>query len=192
MPGASPPLVNTATRFMPPVLPVPTLKSGPFEALPLRAVPCWAQALAWEPRVAGWSRRTLPHEPSSCEPRPAQPLHDVRVGVHHAPHQPRAIVLDHRDDGPLVDAEIIDVEPPGRAALRERRIERVAKAVGGEQARAVRLAHGPESGDGDLGRERYRAARGGGREGAVVGRLGERRAARPVAVELAGAPAERA
>src|SRR5207245_4430925 len=59
------------------------------------------------------------------------------------------------------------------------------------QAGAVGLAHRPQGGDGDLGREWDRAARGGGGEGAVVRRLGERRAARPVAVELALAPAER-
>src|SRR5256885_5972156 len=105
MPGASPPLVSTAIRFMPPALHVPTLKSGPFEALPLRAVQCRAQASAWVHRAAlldplSW---TLPHEPSSGEPRPAQPAHDVRVVAHHAPHQSATIVLDHRDDRPLID-----------------------------------------------------------------------------------------
>src|SRR6059058_2254602 len=121
MPGASPPLVNTAIRFIPPALPVPTLKSGPFEALPLRAVLYRAQASAWEQRVAAWSRRALPHEPSPREPRPAQPPHDVRIRLHDAPHQPGAVVLDHRDDRPLVYTQVIDVEPavPALWAMRQ-------------------------------------------------------------------------
>src|SRR5437764_5395402 len=191
MPGASPPLVNTAIRFIPPALPVPTLKSGPFEALPLRAVLYRAQASAWEQRVAAWSRRALPHEPSPREPRPAQPPIGVRIRHHGAPHQSGAVVLDQGDDRSLVYPLVIDVEPAGRAALGEGRIEGIAEAVGGEQAGAVGLAHGPERGDGDLGRERDRATRRGGREGAIIGRLGERRPARPVAVELALAAAER-
>src|SRR5439155_23451594 len=143
-------------------------------------------------RAVPWPSWAFPREPPSREPRPAQPPHDVRIRLHDAPHQPGAVVLDHRDDRSLVYPQVIDVEPAGRAALRKRRIERVAEAVGGEQAGAVGLAHGPERGDGDLGRERDRAARRGGRERAVVGGLGERRPARPVAAELALAPAERA
>src|SRR5690349_9611949 len=117
--------------------------------------------------------RTLPGEPSACEARAAQPAHDVWVAPHRVPHEPRAIVLDHRDDRSLIDSQVVDVEPAGGARLCERRVERVAEAVGREKRTAVGLAHGVQGRYRDLRREGDRAAGRGGRDGAVVLHLGE-------------------
>src|SRR5207253_2100506 len=136
-------------------------------------------------RASSW--RTFLLDPSPREPRPAQPAHNVRVAAHEPPDELRAVVLGHREDGPLVDAQVIDVEPAAGARLRERGIEGVAEAVGREQVAAVSLAHRVEGGNRDLWRERDRPSRGGGADGAVVRVLDERRATRPVAVELAAA-----
>src|SRR5439155_22956827 len=107
------------------------------------------------------------------------------------PYQARAVVLEHGDGRSLIDSQVVDVEPAGGARRCERRVERVAEAVAGEQRSAVGLAHRVEGRDPDLGRERDRATGSGGRDGAVVLHLRERRSAREVAVELPIAPAER-
>src|SRR6185312_1982238 len=89
-------------------------------------------------------------EPAAAETGTLQAANDVRVGFHHVPDESAAVVLDHDQDGALVDAEIVDVEPAERGvdgaglllALRgEGRIEGVDEAVGLVQLVAVDLAH---------------------------------------------------
>src|SRR2546427_5203486 len=55
--------------------------------------------------------RTPPREPPAREPRPAQPARDVRVGTEQLPHEPRAVVLGHREHRSFIDAEVVGVEP---------------------------------------------------------------------------------
>src|SRR5215831_13067390 len=74
-------------------------------------------------RTPGFSRsksRTI-----SCTTSPSRPIaqkrsgalcraeraHDVRVAAHGPPHQPGPVVLDHRQDRTLIDAEVVGVEP---------------------------------------------------------------------------------
>src|SRR5258706_334098 len=54
---------------------------------------------------------SLPFQPSPRKPRPLQSRDDVRILPHRLPNQAAAIVLDHGQDRPFVDAEVIDVEP---------------------------------------------------------------------------------
>src|SRR5439155_25687587 len=73
--------------------------------------------------------RTLPREPSPHEPGPAQAPHDVGIAAHQPPDELRAVVFGHREDGALVNAQVVDVEPAGGARLGERGVEGVAEAV---------------------------------------------------------------
>ena len=50
-------------------------------------------------------------KPPPTEPSPFQPGLDVRVGAHDPPNEPRPVIFDHREDRPLVDSEVIAVEP---------------------------------------------------------------------------------
>src|SRR4051812_4646638 len=50
-------------------------------------------------------------QPSTCEARPFQTRHHVRILAHRFPDQTAAIVLDHRDDRTLIDSQIVGVEP---------------------------------------------------------------------------------
>src|SRR5213592_1377926 len=85
-------------------------------------------------------------KPSTSKPSALEPADNVRIPPHHAPHEIRAEVLEHRQNRPLIDAEIIDVEPAERrvhaadfllAGGGERGIEGVEEAVGREQMIAV-------------------------------------------------------
>src|SRR6266849_1102063 len=137
-------------------------------------------------------------QPSTSEPSLLEPTNDVSIPAHHAPYEIGAVVLDHRQNRPLIDAEVVDIEPAERridgaglllAGGGERGIEGVEEAVRREQLGAVRRAHREQRGDSDLGREWHGAADGGRADGAVVALVAERRAAGVVGMELAaGAP----
>src|SRR6478736_2621536 len=50
-------------------------------------------------------------QPATGEAGAFQALADIRIFAHDFPHQVAAVVLDHRDDRPLVDAEIQRINP---------------------------------------------------------------------------------
>src|SRR5688500_5431137 len=52
-----------------------------------------------------------PVDPAAREARAAQSTNDVRILLHQFPDERRSMVLDHGDDGALVDAEVVVVEP---------------------------------------------------------------------------------
>jgi hypothetical protein len=52
------------------------------------------------------SRSGARSQPAAGESRPPQPSDDVWAVAHQAPHHTRPVVLDHRDDRPLVDAVV--------------------------------------------------------------------------------------
>ena len=77
-------------------------------------------------------------EPAAGEAGALQAGPDVRIGVHHPPDHVAAVILDHREDRPLVDAEVVAIDPAesgNAAAMRQRsveievQVERVEKAV---------------------------------------------------------------
>src|SRR5690606_26888127 len=118
----------------------------------------------------------------------------VLVVPHQIPDHARAMVLDHEQDGTLVDADVVVVEPTdawndatARRAARagEREVECIAEAVLTVEPRAERTVHLPECGNRDLGREGDGAARRGRCDRAVVADVTGCCAAGPVAVELA-------
>src|SRR5215212_830913 len=87
-----------------------------------------------------------PRHPPTPKPCPLHPPHDVGIPPHRPPDEATAGVLDHGDDGALVDTEIVDVEPAElrvdaavlellRAA--QRRVEGVDEAVVRVEVRAV-------------------------------------------------------
>src|SRR2546422_11004076 len=96
--------------------------------------------------------RAPPREPPAREPRPAQPARDVWVGAQQLPHEPRAVVLRHREHRSFVDAEVVGVEPAEPrvdaplgclSGGREGRIERVEEAERREQGRECRSRWSP-------------------------------------------------
>src|SRR6185437_16019418 len=119
-------------------------------------------------------------EPPAAEAGPTKPAKDVRIASHHAPDQLAAVVLDHRQNRPFVDAEEIGVEPAfarkdateghghggGKAG-----VERIEKAVAAEETLAVALAHRDERRDRDLGSKGDRSPYRGGGQGPVVTHL---------------------
>src|SRR3712207_6669236 len=138
-------------------------------------------------------------QPPARKPRAAEAADDVRVPLHEIPQQSRSIILDHEEDRPLVDPEVVAVEPaaPGHnpavldpTAELVRRIERVEKAVLREEIGPVRPAHVLEGRDRDLRRERHRPADRRRCECAVVDDLVRRGPARAVREELPHPPAE--
>src|SRR6266576_6705457 len=85
-------------------------------------------------------------QPSTSEPSSLESPNDVWICAHHAPHEIGAVVLDHRQNRSLIDAEVIDVEPAERriddagfllARCGEGGVERIEKAVGRDQVVAV-------------------------------------------------------
>src|SRR5712691_7518379 len=86
-------------------------------------------------------------QPSTSEPSSLESPNNVGIPPHHAPHEIGAVVLDHRQNRPLIDAEVVDVEPAERridgaglllAGGGERGIEGVEEAVGRKKMVAVR------------------------------------------------------
>src|SRR5215472_17871432 len=60
--------------------------------------------------------RLRPQSLSGCEPAAResgalQPLAQVRIRAHHPPDEIAAVVLDHGEDRPLVDTDIVSVDP---------------------------------------------------------------------------------
>src|SRR5687767_13096436 len=54
-------------------------------------------------------------EPSTGETSALESTHDVRIRAHRSPDEIRPVVLYHRDDRPLVDSQVIGVEPANAA-----------------------------------------------------------------------------
>src|SRR4029077_19512793 len=52
-------------------------------------------------------------EPAAGESRALEALLQVGTATHHSPHQVAAIVLDHGEDRPLIDADVVRVNPAG-------------------------------------------------------------------------------
>src|SRR3546814_1803726 len=50
-------------------------------------------------------------QPAAGEPDAPQSADDMRVFPHHLPHQSAAIILHHREDRSLIDAEIVVRDP---------------------------------------------------------------------------------
>src|SRR5690554_4996413 len=135
----------------------------------------------------------LAFEPSAGEAGATEAGDDVGALAHLLPDHPGAVVLDHADDGSLVDPQVIDVEPPlarhdGPLQVRnvgegEGRVEGVAEAVLTVEVVAVALAHGLEGGDRHLWSEGNGPAHRGRGDGAVVADVARARPSGPVGVE---------
>jgi hypothetical protein len=132
-------------------------------------------------------------EPAALEPGALEAEADVLVALHDVPDQLGAVVLDHRDDRALVDAEIVAGDPadtanaaavPQRHVVVEARIERIEEAVLAVDVRAVALVHFLRRGDHDLRRERQRGDGRVRRDRAVVEGFDAAHAARRVGAEL--------
>jgi hypothetical protein len=50
-------------------------------------------------------------QPAARKPRPAQARHDIWTAPHQSPDQPGAVVLDHQNDRPLIECEVIFRDP---------------------------------------------------------------------------------
>src|SRR5438876_11949778 len=95
-------------------------------------------------------------QPSTSKPSSLQSADNVGIPPNHAPHEIGAVVLDHRQNRPLIDAEVVDVEPAERridgaglllASGGERGIEGVEEAERREQLVAVGRAHREQCGN---------------------------------------------
>src|SRR5437879_6065523 len=142
-------------------------------------------------------RRSSPRlpQPAALEPGPLEAAPQVGIAAHDTPHELAAVVLDHGHDRPLIDPEVIRVDPAGRrllwrARLRvrraaEARIERLpeagCRAEGGSEA----MVHLECRRQHDLGGEGKRADGRGGSDGTVVDNAIQPHAARRVLEEAA-------
>src|SRR2546426_5446662 len=50
-------------------------------------------------------------QPTAREPGPPQPPDKIRIVAHHVPHQAVAMIGDHRNHRPLIDPQVIGVDP---------------------------------------------------------------------------------
>ena len=98
----------------------------------------------------------------------------MRIFLHGFPHQLTAIIFDHRDDRPLIDAEVIWVAP----AAFEGWIERIGEAVLPVNARV--MLHRCDCRDRDVRREGDRRRRRGRRDRSVIADIASRCSAAPV------------
>src|SRR5678816_2284338 len=83
-------------------------------------------------------RRRL-RQPTAGEARALQAATNVRIALHQLPDETAAIVLDHRHDRALVDAEVVAVDPADvldnlavtqrHVGEREARVHRIEEAV---------------------------------------------------------------
>src|SRR5215470_6271468 len=146
--------------------------------------------------VATRARRTAlltgTGEPTTREAGLLEAPTQVRVLAHHAPDERATVVLDHRQDHALIDAEVVAGDPAElRHALAvsqrnvegERSVERVEEAVPRVDVLAEAAVHFERGRDDELRRERHRRDDGGRRQRAVVMSAGGIDAARHVAAE---------
>src|SRR5262245_35941591 len=109
------------------------------------------------------ARSTASGKPSAREPGTTHPQDDAAIPLHEIPDHSTSPVLGHREDRPLVDSEIVGVEPgqtlddatvmERRSARAQRRIERVDESIPAEQRLAVPRSHRDERWNDDLGRK---------------------------------------
>src|SRR5690606_37343073 len=139
-------------------------------------------------------RLVLRGEPATAEARPLQAGTDVRALLHHRPDELIAVVGDHRQDRPLVDADVVAGHPaparhpaPGlqRDVVVEARVERIQEPVAGIQVVAIPAVHLLRGRDHHLRREHQRGDRGGWHDRAVVEVLAQAGTTRGVVAELA-------
>src|SRR6185503_8043107 len=116
------------------------------------------------------------------------------MSPHGAPDQVGPMILDHGEDWPLVDAEVVVVDPSevgyavsvGEASIvMEARVERIEEAVAPIDHLAEAASHLLQRGDRDLRRERDAAAGRRGRDRPVIDEPLHGDAARAVAAEAA-------
>src|SRR5262245_34453377 len=108
------------------------------------------------------ARSTASGKPSAREPGTTHPQDDAAIPLQEIPNHSTSPILGHREDRPLVDSEIVGIEPGqplDDATVVERRsarpkggIERVDESIPAEQRRAVSRSHRDERRDDDLGR----------------------------------------
>src|SRR5258708_2388836 len=125
-------------------------------------------------------RRRSPRlrQPAALESGALEAAPHVGIAAHDTPHELTAVVLDHGHDRPLIDPEIIRVDPGGRRLrlgwwprLRragEARIERSPKSVCRVEGRTEAMVPLERRGQHDLGGEGERADGCGGGDGTVV------------------------
>src|SRR5690349_8559848 len=119
---------------------------------------------------------------------------NVRILAHDPPDEIVAIVFDHRDDRALVDADIVAGDPAEarhemaaleRYVVGKARVERVEESVRRIDLRTELIVHVLDRRYDDFRSERQRSGSGRRRDGAVVERIGESRAACRVVAERA-------
>src|SRR5208282_1849684 len=89
------------------------------------------------PKPPGPRRASLCGQPATGEARSLQTAPDVRIFPHDTPDERGALVFDHRADGPLVDAEIIAIDPAEACnivAVTQRHIEMETRVEGVDEA----------------------------------------------------------
>src|SRR5580704_12257023 len=128
-------------------------------------------------------------QPAALEAGALETPPDVLIIPHDAPDEVAAVVLEHGENRPLVDAEIVLIEPARRGrswrAAAHGEIEGIAKAVGRVDGVTEAPAHLECHGDDDLRGERQRADGRGRRDGAIIERVVDADAPGGVAVEAA-------
>src|SRR5262245_60094471 len=77
-----------------------------------------SQAALYSRRTVSPGSQPTSSEPPALKPRPAQAGHDVLGVAHDVPDQSGAIVFDHENHRPLVDAKVKRRDPPARRAVR--------------------------------------------------------------------------
>src|SRR5205807_10265499 len=124
-------------------------------------------------------RRRSPRlpQPAALEPGALEAAPQVGIAAHDTPHEVAPVVLDHGYDRPLIDPEVIRVDPAGRRLLwrrrlrllraAEARIERIPESVCRVEGRTEAMVHLERRRQHDLGGDGRRADRGGG-TGATV------------------------
>src|SRR5256886_15268256 len=132
------------------------------------------------PIAAGGGRRTCSlrcGEPAPGEPSTLEAATQVRILLHHAPDQCAALVLDHRANGPLIDAQVVDIDPSearDAAAMAERdvemevRVECIDKAIFRIDVLAKAAIHFQHRRDRQFGSEGNRCHRRRKRKGTIV------------------------